>query len=72
MLMDLQRIKLEEALKDKDDQWIEYDTDGDGIFDKDELGDDDSNPNDESTILVNVDGCTEITSKSIARSFAMI
>ena len=55
MLMDLQRIKLEEALKDKDDKWIEYDTDGDEIFDKDELGDNDSNPNDESTMWKKVD-----------------
>ena len=75
MLMDLQRVKLKEALKDKDDKWIEYDTDGDGIFDKDELGDDEKDNkennnkedgNDESSMWVKVD-ITKFIKKAVEK-----
>ena len=54
MLMDFQKIELEEPLKDKDDNWTNKDTDGDGILDRNELGED-SDSDDESRMWKDVD-----------------
>ena len=54
ILMDFQKIELEEPLKGKDDKWTNKDTDGDGILDRNELGDD-SDSDDESRMWKDVD-----------------
>ena len=48
MLMDFQIVKLKEPLKDKYDNWTNIDTDGDGILDRNELGDNPNSNNDKN------------------------
>ena len=52
LLMDFQRVKLVEPLKDKNDAWTNKDTDRDGILDRNELGED---SDDESSMWAKVD-----------------
>lgn len=66
LLMDFQRVKLVEPLKDKYDNWTNIDTDGDGVLDRNELGDDSSDSNNENSLWTKVD-ITKFIKKSVEK-----
>ena len=66
LLMDFQRVKLLEPLKDKDDNWTNVDTDCDGILDRNELGDESNVSDSENALWEKVD-ITKFIKKAIEK-----